>query len=130
MQPANPNNASTGAMFVPVLRYAFPWLLLLFLSIGFGFYGRYGLIQSVSIGLLCQSSEPAWYCGIRHLLWQIGHLGGWSWAALLGGFLALLFGWRVAIALAIVSGGAGLGLYNAGPAAFGLLLALMRLVRR
>jgi hypothetical protein len=109
---------------------AWPWVLLLALSVGLGLYGRYGLIQSTPIGLLCQSADPAWFCGPRHLLWQIGDANGWAWAAILGGGAAILFGWRAAIVLAIVAGGAGLSLYNAGPAAFGLLMALMRLVRR
>lgn len=119
-----------GAAMHAFAARAWPWLLLLAAAIGFGLYVRYGLIQSTPIGLMCQSAEPAWYCAPRHLLWQIGDAGGWSWAAMAGGFLALLFGWRAAIVLAIVAGGAGLALYNAGPAAFGLILALMRLVRR
>ena len=130
MQAANFRKLLNPAMLKAWALRAWPWLLLLGASIGFGAYGRYGLIQSTPIGLMCQSAEPAWYCAPRHLLWRIGDIGGWSWAAMLGGFLALFFGWRVAIAVAIVAGGAGLSLYNSGPAAFGLLLALMRLVRR
>ena len=44
--------------------------------------------------------------------------------------IAMLFGWRWTIILGLVAGAVGLSLYNAGPAAFGLLLSLMRLVRR
>ncbi len=115
-------------------RYA-SWGLLLAAAIGAGLYVRYGLIQSTPIGLMCQgggqmAAEPAWYCGPRHLLWQIGDVDGWGWAAILGGLFSILFGWRTAIVFAILAGGAGLALYNAGPAAFGLLLALMRLARR
>lgn len=129
MQAVNSGQSSTGASLKVWLVQAWPWVLLLLASIGLGLYGRYGLIQSTSIGLTCQSADPAWYCGLRHQLWLMGHVGGWSWAAMLSGFVALLFGWRVAIVLAIVAGGAGLALHNAGPAAFGLILALMRLVR-
>ena len=49
---------------------------------------------------------------------------------MIGGALAMLFGWRWTIILGLVAGAVGLSLYNAGPAAFGLLLSLMRLVRR
>lgn len=131
MQAVNsgPTSNSTPPLKAWLTR-AWPWLLLLLASIGFGLYGRYGLIQSTPIGLMCQSAEPAWFCAPRHLLWQIGNMGGWSWAAMIAGVTALLFGWRLAIIVAIVAGGAGLALYNAGPCAFGLILALMRLVRR
>jgi hypothetical protein len=134
VQVVNSGNILTVATLKEWAMRSWPWALLLAASIGFGAYGRYGLIQSTPIGLMCQGAipgaDPAWYCGPRHLLWQIGNVGGWSWAAMLGGFLALFFGWRVAIIVALVAGGAGLSLYNSGPAAFGLLLALMRLVRR
>jgi len=130
MQAAKSGQSSSNPTFQATLARAWPWALLLLAAIGFGLYGRFGLIQSTPIGLMCQSAEPAWYCGPRHLLWQIGDMGGWSWAAMLGGIAALLFGWRAAIVMAIIAGGAGLALYNAGPCAFGLLLALMRLVRR
>ncbi|WP_374656357.1 hypothetical protein [Dongia sp.] len=131
MRAVNPGQATkSGATVTIWAKQAWPWLLLLLLSLGFGVYVRYGLIQSTPIGLMCQASEPAWFCGPRHLLWQIGNMNGWGWGAMIGGMLAILFGWRAAIVLAIVAGGAGLALYNAGPAAFGLLLALMRLVRR
>lgn len=123
-------SGSPGAALRAFAERSWPWAGLLAAAIGFGLYVRYGLIQSTPIGLMCQSADPAWYCAPRHMLWLIGNSGGWSWAAMAGGILALLFGWRAAIVLAILTGGAGLALYNAGPAAFGLILALMRLVRR
>jgi len=110
-------------------RYG-PWVLLMLLGLAFGLYGRYGLIESTPTGLMCQSADPAWYCPLREGLIQFNFWNGWSWVAMTGGILALLFGWRAAIALGLAAGAAGLVLYNAGPAGFGLLLALMRLVRR
>jgi hypothetical protein len=123
--------APSPALPVAVLLRRFgAWIALALAGLGFGFYVRYGLIESTPIGLMCQGVDPAWFCTPR--LWVIDfNLGnGWSWAALTGGVLAILFGWRAAIALGLVAGAAGLVLYNAGPAGFGLLLALMRLVRR
>ncbi len=114
-------------------RYA-PWIVLALISLSTGLYLRYGLIESTPIGLMCQGTipgaDPAWFCAPRLWVIQFNYWNGWSWAALTGGVLALLFGWRAAIALGIAAGAAGLVLYNAGPAGFGLLLALMRLVRR
>jgi hypothetical protein len=130
MQAAPPDPRATPAAARALWVRITPWAILLLASIGAGLYGRYGLIQSTPIGLMCQSADPAWFCAPRHLLWQVGDMNGWGWAAMIGGVAALIFGWRAAIVLGIVAGGAGLALYNAGPAAFGLLLALMRLVRR
>lgn len=130
MQAVSPEPRATPATPRVLWVRILPWAILLLVSIGAGIYCRYGLIQSTPIGLMCQSADPAWFCGPRHLLWQIGDMNGWGWAAMIGGVAALIFGWRAAIVMGIVAGGAGLALYNAGPAAFGLLLALMRLVRR
>lgn len=105
-------------------------MILALAALGAGFYVRYGLIESTPTGLMCQGSDPAWFCAPRLWVIQFNFLNGWSWAALAGGTLAILFGWRPAIALGIAAGAAGLVLYNAGPAGFGFLLALMRLVRR
>ena len=110
-------------------RYG-PWLALLILAVAAGAFARHGLIESTPIGLMCQGAEPAWYCGMRQLLIMANQWNGWSWAAMIGGALAMLFGWRWTIILGLVAGAIGLSLYNAGPAAFGLLLSLMRLVRR
>lgn len=118
------------AAHLPPLRRYLPWIALALASLAMGLYLRYGLIESTPTGLMCQGEAPAWFCAPRLWVIQFNFWNGWSWAALTGGVLALLFGWRAAIALGIAAGAAGLVLYNAGPAGFGLLLALMRLVRR
>jgi hypothetical protein len=107
-----------------------PWLVLALAALGAGLYIRYGLIESTPTGLMCQSAARAWYCLPRDAVIQFNLYNGWSWAAMIGGLLAILFGSRSAVVLGIVAGAAGLALYNAGPAGFGLLLALMRLLRR
>lgn len=113
-----------------LLRRFGPWILVALAGLGFGFFVRYGLIESTPTGLMCQGTDPAWFCTPRLRIVQFNFWNGWSWAALAGGVLATLFGWRAAIALGLAAGAAGLVLYNAGPAGFGLLLAVMRLVRR
>src|SRR5689334_18708161 len=84
MQAAHSGQSAHNAAFKATLARAWPWVLLLLAAIGFGLYGRFGLIQSTPIGLMCQSAEPAWFCTPRHWLWLIGNIGGWSWAAMLG----------------------------------------------
>lgn len=118
------------ASLAALARQFGPWLVLGLAALGAGLYLRYGVIESTPIGLMCQGADPAWFCLPRFSLIQFNFMDGWGWAALAGGILAMLFGWRWAMVLGIVAGAAGLVLYNAGPAGFGLLLAVMRLVRR
>lgn len=124
-----PKPPLTGALAALGRQFG-PWLALCLAALGAGFYLRYGLIESTPVGLMCQSAEPAWFCAPRLYVIQFNFMDGWSWAAMGGGLLAILFRWRWAIILGIAAGAAGLVLYNAGPAGFGFLLALMRLVRR
>lgn len=134
MSAAAPENGTRPTRWMDQLvalgRQYGAWVVLGLAALGAGLYLRYGLIESTPIGLMCQGADPAWFCQPRLSLIQFNFMNGWSWAALTGGILAMLFGWRWAVALGIVAGAAGLVLYNAGPAGFGLLLALMRLVRR
>lgn len=120
----------SGGRLAALARQFGPWLALVLAALGGGLYVRYGLIESTSVGLMCQGIEPAWFCTPRLLLIEFNFINGWSWAAMASGLLAVLLGWRWAIAVGIITGSAGLVLYNAGPAGVGLLLALMRLVRR
>lgn len=110
------------------VRYL-PWALLVLAGLGAALYLRYGLIQSTPIGLSCQADSAPWYCAPREALVQFNMLAGWSFAALLGGGLALLTRWRLAIAIGLLAGSMGLVLYNAGPAGMGLLLSLAALLR-
>jgi hypothetical protein len=107
-----------------------PWALLALASLGVGLYIRYGLIQSTPIGLSCQDAGAPWFCAPRDWVIQFNMIWGWSYAALLGGALALAKRWRWAIALGLAAGAAGLVLYNAGPAGAGFILSLSALLRR
>jgi hypothetical protein len=106
------------------------WGLLVLAGLGAALYLRYGLIQSTPIGLSCLEAGAPWYCGPREALVQFNMMAGWSWAALIGGGLALVTRWRAAIALGLLAGAMGLVLYNAGPAGMGLILTLAALLRR
>ncbi|TDQ78610.1 hypothetical protein A8950_3666 [Dongia mobilis] len=116
---------------LPFWRRAWPWALLLAACLAVAFWLRYGLIQSTPIGLSCLDAATApWYCGPREVLVRFNMWAGWSFAALGFGVLALLTRHRLAIALGLAAGALGLVLYNAGPAAGGLIMALFALLRR
>lgn len=126
-----PAAASRPGRPAPRWRRAAPFALLLLLAFAAAIYLRYGLIQSTPIGLSCLDVASApWYCAPREALVRFNMMAGWSVAALVGGGLALLTRHRLAIALGLLAGAMGLVLYNAGPAAGGLVMALFALLRR
>lgn len=114
----------------PRLVSLWPWAVLALASLGGALYLRYGLIENTPVGLSCQAADAPWYCGPRLWLIHFHMAWGWSYAALLGGALALAKRWRWAIGLGLAAGAAGLVLYNAGPAGAGFLLSLSALLRR
>ncbi|MBF0093628.1 MAG: hypothetical protein HQL33_01700 [Alphaproteobacteria bacterium] len=92
---------------------------------------RYLMIEPRDIGAACQVGLGPWWCDLRLVVvavFQSGLLGGGS---LLLGVLALALGGRgrVPATLAMVTGAAGLVLYNAGLASAGLLLGLITAAR-
>jgi hypothetical protein len=130
-----PAAASRPGRPAPRWRRAAPFALLLLFAFAAAIYLRYGLIQSTPIGLSCLdvlSGDLAapWYCAPREALVRFNMMAGWSVAALVGGGLALLTRHCLAIALGLLAGAMGLVLYNAGPAAGGLVMALFALLRR
>ena len=95
----------------------------------FAFAARYLWIEPSTMGLACAAASPPQWCGWRQDAILIHQANGWGLAALVGGFIGLLFRWRWAVTLGLGAGLLGLVLYNTGLAAVGLLLALLRLIR-
>lgn len=113
-----------------LFRRLLPWGLYALAALGAALYLRYGLIENTPVGLACQEGAAPWYCGPRLSLILFNLAAGWSYAALIGAGLALVFRWRLALALGLAAGAMGLVLYNAGPAGAGLILTLAALLRR
>lgn len=105
------------------------WILFGAVVLGAAFAARYLWIEPSSMGLACAALPPPQWCGWREQAILIHQANGWGLAALGGGGLAFILRWRWAVALGLAAGLAGLVLYNAGLAAVGLLLALLRLLR-
>jgi len=97
---------------------------------------RYLAIESDAVARVCTAmGERPWWCAVHRgtvITFQSGILGIASLAcgiiSILGG--RILGGRRVFVPVATGLGAAGLILYSAGPAAVGLVLALLRAVRR
>lgn len=104
-----------GLVGIAVIAAAAGWLV------------RALLIEPPEPAWLCQAVTGApWWCPLRQgaiALLQAGTLGILAIAA---GIWALFVGGRRVSGLAVACGAAGLMLYAAGPAAFGLVLGLVR----
>lgn len=108
--------------------------LMLWLGVGVGVLGlalvlRYFVIEPPTIGLACADTVRPWWCAPRHVLLMMHIFDVWGWCGLAGGALGLAFGWRMAVWFGFVMSLAGLVLYNADIAAFGLVFTCLRLPR-
>lgn len=99
-------------------------------AMGAAFALRILVIEPPEPAWACQSISPPWWCplrlgGIEALRW-----GALGFVALAAGAFGLWRGCRRAALLALGCGAAGLVLYAAEPAAGGLLLGSLALLRR
>jgi hypothetical protein len=116
----------------PGLRPAIRWRLWLIFGVvvlGLAFIARYLWIEPSTMGLACAALPTPQWCRWREGVILIHQANGWGLAALAGGIAAIVLRWRWTVALGLAAGLIGLVLYNAGLAAVGLLLALLRLLR-
>ncbi|WP_100634457.1 hypothetical protein [Pseudomonas qingdaonensis] len=97
-------------------------------------YGvRYGFMEDVRWVGVCSSPQVSWECQLRTTLGLMIHLRVLGWVALGLAVVATLVprraGWWLAV-LSLVFGLPALALYTVSLAAFALVLAGLRLVRR
>lgn len=112
----------------PAIRWRF-WAVFAALALSLAFAARYLWIEPSAMGLACAALPAPDWCAWRQDTILVHQANGWGLTALIGGIASLLFRWRWMVAVGLGAGLAGLVLYNAGLAAVGLLLALLRLVR-
>jgi hypothetical protein len=105
------------------------WVICAAGVLALAFVLRYLWIESTGMGLACGAVPAPWWCAPRSAVIYVHEHNGWGLVALAGGIATLLFRWRWAAALGLGAGLLGLVLYNAGLAAVGLLLTLLRLLR-
>jgi hypothetical protein len=113
---------------LPGIRWK-SWLVFGGIVLGAAFAARYLWIEPSTMGLACATLPPPQWCNWREQAILIHQANGWGLAALAGGIATIILRWRWTVALGLAAGLAGLVLYNAGLAAVGLLLALLRLLR-
>lgn len=126
---------TTTALRPPSNRLPVLGVMLGLAAFGLGWLLRYQLIEPAEIGAFCDGGGGPLWCTARLYLIVATEWGLIGWAAFACGALSLLFASRTegppkGVFAALVLGGAGLILYNATPAAFGVVLALIALIRQ
>jgi hypothetical protein len=105
------------------------WIYFAAGVLALAFLLRYALIEPHSIGIACGEDAAPWWCAPRQAIVLMHAWFVWGWLGLLGGVLALVFGWGWALRIGFAMSLMGLVLYNADYAAPGLVLTLLRLPR-
>jgi hypothetical protein len=91
---------------------------------------RFLFVEQPELTWACQSMAPPWWCPLRLATIEAVRFGLVGFTALAAGLLALWRGGLFHALFAVVCGAAGLILYVPEPAAGGLLLGALSMVRR
>jgi hypothetical protein len=92
-------------------------------------YVRYRIIEESSVGLACEAGLRTWPCEIRHGAMLLFNNSVFGYVALVTAALNLVRPSIVLFTLALLSGGAGVVLYNAALSALALALLILSLAR-
>ncbi|MBM3529522.1 MAG: hypothetical protein FJX62_15640 [Alphaproteobacteria bacterium] len=98
-------------------------------AVGCGFYLRNGVLGDATVAAACASAGGGWICTIRDATVAAIAPSAFGFAALLS---ALLGVWRPSLALcalALISGGLGIVLYNVGLSALAVAVLTLSLAR-
>jgi hypothetical protein len=106
------------------------WLAVTLLVLGAAAAFRYLVVEPREMGFACsETPTPAW-CGPREWVIMLHPHNVWGIVAAASGVLALFFRQNWAVPLALVTGLAGMVLYDTSLSAIGFLFALLQLLRR
>lgn len=90
---------------------------------------RLGVIEPRAAGFACLESAAPWWCAPREAVIRLAQTGVLGWLSLGAGALALLLRRPWPGVIALLSGAAGLALYDAGTSAVGVVLGLIAVSR-
>jgi hypothetical protein len=112
-------------LFRPSARAVNVLLVIGFLSLGYGMYLRYLVIEMPSVGLACDGGLPTWLCATRKLTMVLFNNMVFGYFALAVALLNLIRPSLVLFAVALATAAFGLVMYNAGLSALAVgILAL------
>jgi hypothetical protein len=105
------------------------WVVLGLVVLGLAAVFRYAVVEPREMGFACSETPQPWWCSPREYIIQAHLKNIWGIVAAVSGTLALLLRQNWATPIAIVTGLAGIVLYDTSLASFGFLLGFLRLLR-
>jgi hypothetical protein len=105
------------------------WIVTALLVLGLAAVFRYLVVEPRSMGFACSETPQPWWCAPREIIIQAHLKNVWGFVAAISGVVALLLRQRWAAPIAVITGLAGIVLYDTSLASLGLLLGLLRLLR-
>ena len=119
----------TRPLFRPTLRQAACLAAVAAAALCYGFYMRYVVIENSAVGIACESGGATWLCANRRTAIALFTPQVFGLVALGAAALNLLRPSVVFWALALLSGGAGIVLYNTALSALAATLLILSLAR-
>lgn len=105
------------------------WLVLGAMVLGLAAIFRYLVVEPRMMGFACSETPQPWWCAPREIIIQAHLKNVWGFVAAGFGIVAVLLRQNWAMTIAIITGLAGIVLYDTSLASFGFLLGLLRLLR-
>ena len=123
------NDTQTSRRFLPTASQ-WNWLIAIgLLSVGYGMYLRYMVIENVQAGLTCDSGAQTWLCLTRKVSLAFDEHSVYGWVAAGTAVLTFIRPNLVLFAIALAAAGFGVVLHNAGLAGFAAALLVLSLAR-
>jgi hypothetical protein len=105
------------------------WIVTALLVLALAAAFRYLVVEPRAMGFACSETPQPWWCAPREIIIQAHLKNVWGWVAAISGIVALLLRQKWAASIAVITGLAGIVLYDTSLASFGFLLGLLRLLR-
>jgi hypothetical protein len=119
----------TRPLFLPTPRQTWVLAAIGVAALGCGFYLRYLVIEQSSVGIACGTGLDSWLCASRRTAIALFTPQAFGFAALAAALLNLIRPSLVLWAIALVTGGIGLVLYNVALSALAGALLILSLAR-
>jgi len=116
-------------LYRPTGRQAACLAGLALVGLGYGFFMRYQVIEQSAVGIACEASGGTWLCASRRTAVALFTPQAFGILALGAAVLNVLRPALVLWAMAVLTGGAGIVLYNTTLSALAVALLIVSLAR-
>jgi hypothetical protein len=116
-------------LYRPTLRRAIGLAAIALVALTYGFVMRYGVVENSAIGIACETRGATWLCASRRAAIALFQPQVFGIVALSAALLNLLRPSFIPIAIALLTGGAGIVLYNAALSSLAVALLILSLAR-